>query len=308
MNKHNVFILFFLSLITTVFFIHSNILYYSVMSSFNLFYDKVYLVLFPFLILGNILISYNVPYLFGKVFGNIFSKIFKINSYSSFLIFLSMITGFPTGSVYINKFFEEGFINSDEAIKLLSISFFPSPMFVISTVGVFLLKNIKLGIIILLSLYITNFLLGLIIRNKYKIEIKDNDIFNDIKPFGVILKESILTSFNTLLLILGNITIFMIISNLIFNYLSLNSFGNSLISGILEMTNGVKKISDLYISNILKVIYITFILSFSGFSIHSQVLSILNKNSIYKEVFINRIFASFLSVFISFFIYLIGII
>lgn len=308
MNKRNIFILIFFTLLTIVFFLHANILYYSVMDSFNLFFDKIYLTLFPFLILGNILISYNIPLYFGLVFGKLFSKIFKINNHSVFLIFLSLITGFPTGSVYINKFLENKYINEEETIKLLSISYFPSPMFVISTIGVFLLKNKILGIIILISLYITNFILGLLIRNKYKIEFIDKkEIFNKTN-FGTILKESITTSFNTLFLILGNITIFMIISNLIFHYFNLNEISDAFISGILEMTNGVKKINDLYISEFLKVILITFTLSFSGLSIHSQVLSILNKNSIYKKVFINRIFASLISIFISFIIYILFIV
>lgn len=308
MNKRNTLILLFFTVLTIVFFLHANILYYSVMDSFNLFYDKIYLTLFPFLILGNILISYNIPLYFGMVFGNLLSKIFKINSHSVFLIFLSLITGFPTGSVYINKFLENKYINEEETIKLLSISFFPSPMFVISTIGIFLLKNKTLSILILISLYITNFILGLLIRNKYKIKIiSKKEIINKVN-FGNIIKDSITTSFTTLFLILGNITIFMIISNLLFHYFNLNGISNAFISGILEMTNGIKKLSDLNISEILKVILITFTLSFSGLSIHSQVLSILNKNSIYKKVFINRICASLISVFVSFIIYILFIV
>lgn len=299
MNKRNILIVLLLTFITIIFFINSNILYFSVMDSFNLFYDKVYLVLFPFLILGNILIEYNIPYYFGTVFGKTLSKLFNINSNSVFLVFLSMIIGFPTGAVYINKFYINNNIDKNETIKLLSISFFPSPIFVVSTIGIFLLKNIKAGIIILLSLYISNFILGIIIKNKYPIEIKNNIYIKTNSNFGIILKESILISFNTLLLILGNITIFMILSNLLFNYLDFNYFFNSLISGILEMTNGVNKISDLYISNILKTMFITFILSFSGLSIHSQVFSIINKKSIYKKVFINRLFCSFISLIVS---------
>lgn len=294
----------FLLIITILFFTNTNILYYSVMESFNLFYNKIYLVLFPFLILGNILISYNIPFYFGKYFGHIFKILFNINAHSSFIIFLSMITGFPTGAVYINKFLNDKYIDEIEATKLLSISFLPSPMFVISLIGIFLLKNIYLGIIILISLYITNLTLGIIIRNKYKVSFNTFKIKTSNLNFGLILKDSIITSFNTLLLILGNITIFMILSNLLFNYLNFNEYLNALIAGIIEMTNGINKLSFLNLNDLLKVMLITFILSFSGLSIHSQVYSIINKDSIYKEVFINRIYASFLSLIISFLIYL----
>lgn len=302
MNKRNIFLLILLIITTFIFFANPNILYYSVLNSFNLFFDKVYLPLFPFLILGNILISYNVPYYFGKLFGNIFSKIFNINKNSSFLIFLSMLVGFPSGAVYINKYYDNKFIDDNEYIKLLSISFFPTPSFVISSVGIFLMNDIKLGIIILISLYITNFILGLFLR-KNKSNFTVNDIKINNKSFGSILKESIILSFNTLIIILGSITIFMIISNLIFDHFSFNVYFEGILTSILEMTNGIKKISELTLTNLLKIILITFSLSFSGLSIHTQVISILSNTNIYKKVFINRIFASFLSIIISFIIY-----
>ena len=303
MNKQNIFIFISLLIITIFFFTNNEILYYSVLDSFNLFFDKIYIPLFPFLILGNILINYNFPYYFSIIFGKFFSKLFNINKQNSFFIFLSMLVGFPSGAVYINKYLENNLIDEEEAVKLLSISFFPTPSFVISSVGVLFLGNIKYGIIILISLYITNFLLGIFIRNKSNNKgVLNNDIRNT-KSFGIILKESILLSFNTLIIILGSITIFMIISNLIFYYLSFNPFIESIISSILEMTNGIKKISDLSLTILLKILFITFSLSFSGLSIHSQVLSILSKPPIYKKVFINRIFASILSIIISYIIY-----
>lgn len=303
MKKQNILILGILIIIIILFFLHPNILYYSAVESFNLFYDKIYLVLFPFLILGNILISYNVPFYFGIFCGTIFNKLFNINKNSAFLVILSAFTGFPTGALYINKLYQKEIISEDETIKLLSISFFPSPMFVISTIGSLLLKNKTLGILMLSSIYLTNILLGIIIRGK-NIKIKSFINHNQNKSFGLILKDSIETSFNTLLLILGNITIFMIVSNIFFYYFKFNSLFDSILSGILEMTNGIQKLSALSLSNFIKFILISFTLSFSGLSIHSQVLSIVNNSTIYKKVFINRIFASFLNIIVSSIVYI----
>ena len=114
--------------------------------------------------------------------------------------------------------------------------------------------------------------------------------------FSDILSKSIFKTINTLLLLLGIITTFLIISALIKNIFNTSDFINSIISGILEMTGGIKSISFLNISTKLKATLIGFFISFGGLSIHMQVMSILSDTSIkYLPYLISRIIHAILT-------------
>ena len=82
----------------------------------------------------------------------------------------------------------------------------------------------------------------------------------------------LITFLNTLIIILGVITSCLIITNL----LNIKPPFN----GILEITQGLKYISNINNSLLIKTIITTFLISFGGFSIHAQVFSILNNKKI----------------------------
>lgn len=87
-------------------------------------------------------------------------------------------------------------------------------------------------------------------------------------------------------LLLGIVTIFLILNSFLQSMLNLPSLPQAILAGILEMTQGVKLISALEISELLKVIIITMILSFGGFSVHMQVLGIISDAKIKYKPFL----------------------
>ena len=110
--------------------------------------------------------------------------------------------------------------------------------------------------------------------------------------------NSILNSISTLLLILGVIVFFSFLTSCISLYIK-NPITKALISGFLEITNGINNINLLNISLRKKLILIMFIISFGGFSSHIQIMSILEENKIrYKMYLISRILHAFISTFI----------
>ena len=107
-----------------------------------------------------------------------------------------------------------------------------------------------------------------------------NKRVNNNKTIGSIISNSLINSINTLLLILGVVTTFLIISTIIDNNFKLSLFNKSILSGILEMTQGLKHVSLLNISNYYKAFLITGILSFGGLSVHTQIISIISDTNI----------------------------
>lgn len=271
--------------------------------SFNIWINNVFPSLFPFFVLSEILINYGFIELVGELFKPIFEKLFKINGNASFVFIMSLLSGFPSNAKYTKELFLQNKLNENEASKILMFSHFSNPLFILGTISVTFLKDKKLGLIVMFSHYITNIIIGLLFRNYYPSKITNekfslkkailsmhNKRINNNKRFGSIITNSLINTINTLLLILGVITTFLIITTIIDNNFHLSILNKTFISGFLEMTQGLKHVSLLNSSNNFKAILICMIISFGGLSVHTQILSIISDTKIkYKPFLLARI-------------------
>lgn len=97
---------------------------------------------------------------------------------------------------------------------------------------------------------------------------------------GKVISTAVVNSIQTLLLILGTVTLFLIITTILDNNLSLNAYYQAILNGMIEMTQGLKYVSLLEIPLKLKSVLTVMILSFGGFSVHIQMFSILSDTEI----------------------------
>lgn len=264
---------------------NSNIIIDSVNVSINLFIKNLFVSLFPFFLLADFLINYNYVYYLSKIFK------FKY----SYVILMCMLSGLPSNAKYISKLLENNQINKEDAEILMSVTFFPNPMFVVVSIGVLVFNNTFTGIVVLLNIYLSNIIFYLI---KYKKLTKNNiKINNNQLSFSSLLKSSILNNMNTLIVILGTIVFFTTITNILFNYIEIPLVFESIITSIFEMTSGIKKISDLTISTNLKYMLISSSLSLSGLSILAQASSMLsNYNLDFKSIIKNKLIILLLNI------------
>ena len=299
----------FLIVIITLFFLieiftNKNLIFNTISFSLDIWVNNLIPSLFPMFILSDILITYNFVKYIPKWFINIFSYLFNIKKECTLVFFLSMLSGFPTNAKNIRKLYDMNIINGREASHMLMFTHFSNPLFILGTLSIFFLNNKNLGIIILLSHYLSNFIIGVTIRKLNNIS--NNTINQKEKKlyFGPVFVNAIKSSIDTLLLILGTLTCFLIISSIIINRFDLNSYNSLLIKSILEITMGLKELSLFSFSNLTKVILSSCILSFGGLSVHMQVISQLIDTDIsYKSFFIGRILQVFISLILSYFIY-----
>ena len=192
--------------------------------------------------------------------------------------------------------YDNNIIDANTASHTLVFTHFASPLFILGAVSYYFLHNETLGIIVLISHYIPNIILGIITRNNLINTNNQSKEKNKDISFPKVFIKAIKNSIDTLLMILGILTCFMIISTLITNIFKFNPYIDAIIKGILEMTIGLKSISLLNIPNIYKVIISSMILSFGGLSVHMQILTFIEDTDIsYKPFFIARIYHSILS-------------
>ena len=275
--------------------------------SLNTWVSAIIPSLFPFFVISDILINYNITNYIPKFIKKTFNYLFNVSDNVITIFFLSLLSGFPSNARNARKMYDLGLITDKEASLALTFTHFSNPLFILGTVAVFFLGNEKLGIIILLSHYLSNIFVGIIFRyfnnksnNNYTILNKKS------QNFPSVLTNSIKSSIDTLLLILGTLTCFLILSSIIINRLNLNLYNSTILKGILEITMGIKSLSLLNISDIYKVVLSSMFISFGGLSVHMQVLSQLIDTKIsYKYFFVGRVYQSIISGVIAYFMYII---
>lgn len=301
MNKlKKFFTIFLLFTFIYILFRYNYILNKSVIDAVMLWLTKVFPSLFIMFILNDIIINTNILSEIIKITNPIFNKIFNTTGYSSQAFLLSLFSGTPSSAFIIKEMLNNQTITLDDANKLIGFTYFSNPLFLYNILNITFNKTITLKIIIIH--YLSNIIIGLIYRRKNVSNSKLYHSQNESnKNIFLIISNSTKKSLNTLLMILGTITFYMIITNLIVNIFNLPIFLEIIIKGFLEITQCLNILNQLNTISIIKEIIAISIISFGGLSIHSQVSSLISDTKInYNNFFNSRL----LHVFISIIIYL----
>ena len=264
-----------------------------IIEAVNLFLKKVFVSLFPMFILNDILINLNIPYYFYLLFNKLFLKVFKTSGLGAYVFIMRLISGTPSNAYILKELVELEKISLEEANHFLTFTYFSNPLFL--SVMLSTIFNTRVVLKIILCHYIANIIIGILIRNKApKIANNKNILKTNLK---ITLTKSINKSITTLLMILGTISFYMLLTFIITSLLPNNCLIKAIISGFLEITNGLNTMTSLNILNKIKEIIASAIISFGGLSIHTQIKAILEDTNMNYSYFLKgRIMQSIISV------------
>jgi hypothetical protein len=250
-------------------------------------------------IINDIVINANILTIITSKIRIIFNRIFKVSNLACDAFLLAFLGGTPTSSYTLKEMLLLNKIDINSANKLISYTFFLNPLFLYNILQLSFSKinTIKL---ILIS-YISNIILGFIIKNdnnESKTIINNNSNSNN-KSLLELLPNSITNSFNNMLMILGVITFYMIITNLICTVFNIENLASVLLKGLIEVTQGLDILSIIRINRKIKEIIAIIIISFGGLSIHTQVYTIINNSNIlYKNFLKGRLIQTIIGIII----------
>lgn len=292
MKKTNYFILTFLTFIFIYLFKLVS-LKTIILETCELWLNNIVSSLVPFYILTDLLINYGLIQILNSWL-SIISKILNISSSGLFVLIFSMLTGCPSSAKYIASLLKEGLISQAEADYLIRFTHFVNPLFIVNTIGLTVLANKFYGFLILLSHFFSNFIIAFIFRPKNTFKSKYPQI--EEKMFSQVLTKSIKETFEATLIILGNLIIFTIVSQMIFSFLGFSGLLKACLNALLEVTSGLFQLKILNLSLNLKAILTSSFISFGGLAIHSQVYSFLSSTKIpYKNYLQGRIIQALLA-------------
>lgn len=314
----------FLFTICLIIFSKSNI--QAVKNSLNIWINNVVPSLFPFFIATELLNYTNIPKTIGNMFNKIMRPLFNVPGIGAYALFMGIISGYPVGAKIVTNFRNENLCTKEEAERLITFTNNSGPLFILGTVGVTLFYDSSIGILLLCTHILACISVGFIFRF-WKINVKEKRNINTLETnisfnsLGNVLSKSILSAINSIVLIGGFIVLFGLVLSIlqkssilyliklplvpIFNMLNINTnFIIPLLSGILELTNGITLVTSIACKNlVINIVLCAFLLGFGGISIMLQVLSIISKSDIsIKPYILGKLLQGILASFYTFLI------
>ena len=265
-------------------------------NSINIFKTKLFPSIFPFFLLANLILELGLADKISEKLNFIIKKLFHVEGISSFIIIISIISGFPSGSSYISSCYKDKLISKETANYLLTFTHFANPLFILGTCGL-VLNNMSIAYKILIIQIIANLMLGIILRPKEIISFKNSKNYSS--SFLEALPKAITKAVNLLLFMLGSITFFMFFSKLLSKFLNLNAFFTVIMTGILDLTSGISIVNTLGLSRDLMGLIILSFITFGSFSVHIQVINNIKEQDLsYKYFFLGRIIETAIAIWL----------
>lgn len=213
----------------------------------------------------------------------LFSRLLKVDKCCEGAILLSFIGGYPVGARCISALYTNGRITKGEARRLSLCLINPSPVFIISAVGMKMLSSIKAGIILCISVYIANIIVSLSLVffkdlqefSGEKVSHTRKRVVQHASPADIMVNS--VKSSSIAMLYICMFTVFFGTVSGVFSAFIKNEYILSAVNGILEVTVGCKAFSD---AGILYLPFFAATLCFGGLCVMLQILCFGSEYSI----------------------------
>lgn len=284
----------------------------------KIWWDVVFPALFPFFVVAEMMMGFGVVHFVGILLEPLMRPIFRVPGTGAFVMAVGFISGNPMGAKLTAKLRKQNLLTQIEGERLLTFTSTASPLFLFGAVAVGFFENAQVGLLLALAHYGSALLVGICMRFYHADAAstptyqKQQDFIliralramhrarlKEDRTFGQLLGEAVHSSIQTLLMIGGFIMIFSVIINLI-QYLGILQFFAELIAqfftwftlpqdlsapffaGLIEMTIGSQMTSEmsLQIPLVYKLVIVSTIIGWSGFSIHAQILSMISRTNL----------------------------
>lgn len=296
--------------------------------------------LLPFFVGAEMMIGLGVVRFIGTLLEPIMRPIFKVPGEGSFVFAMSITSGYPVGVKIATKLRQENAISRVEAQRLAAFCSTSGPLFILGAIGVGMYQSSQVGVFLAICHYSAAILVGLLFRFykskdlPHQIDNKKNrgilqEAFHQLNlsrrrrsPLGLLMGTAVKESINTILVVGGFIIVFSVIIRILqlvgfislmaeILYLCFEPFSinlkvfEGLITGFFEITIGSKLVAEVPQASLLSKLVITsFIVAWSGLSIHAQSFSILNQTDIKPSIYIiSKLLHGIFSACLAFIIY-----
>lgn len=250
--------------------------------------------LFPFMCLSDLLISTGSAKLISSCLSPFMAPLLRTSSISSYAILIGFITGMPLGARTCASMTEKEMISKSEAQFLLCFCNNASPMYVISIIGVSMLKlSYQKSVLIWLIIIVSSLISGLLLRCFSVIKKPYNSINNDSNNKTESFdhhKFHLESTVETAIQAITRIGAYLILAGTLSGVFSaipgISPVVRHTISGFIEITTGSTQIATLLIDTNYKKVLICTITAFGGLSGLLQTKSVMGRSGLSLSIYV----------------------
>lgn len=286
----------------------------SVYNGVLIFGASVLPALFPFFFFTRLLTGLNFANSIADIAEKPVTKLFKTPPVSAYIFIMSILSGYPVGARLLSDFYREGVLTADDCKKISAFTSTSGPLFIVGTIGNFMLHDKKSGYIILTAHILSAIFNGILYRNIHTLNNNNKYINLPLSNYDNILSESITGAVSSIFIVGGYIAIFNMVIDLaldihIIDYLAkpfeymiffingdLTEAVKPFLISMVEVTRGVLEFSKTALKKPVLSAFIASVISLGGLSITLQSLTFLSACKVpvsfyFKTKFTQSIFA-----------------
>ncbi len=219
----------------------------------------------PFMIISDLYMCYGQAENI-KPLGALFRKIFGVSKIALRAFITGNICGFPIGVKAVSGLYSDGNLRKDEAERLSAYCSNPSCAFVIGAVGGGIFRDMKIGVILFVSVIASVLILGLLTRGKVG-KYENSELINE-QNFNIV--GSVTSAASSCLTVCAFIALFSSIGGIVKKYCVFTPVKYAALA-LFEVTAGVEFFAtEAPLSPLLALALSSFALSFGGISVMLQ--------------------------------------
>lgn len=285
----------------------------------TIWWDILFPALLPFFVISEILLGFGIVHFFGTILDPLMRPLFRIPGIGGFVMAMGFAAGYPVGAKLTTQLCEQQLLTREEGERLVAFTSTSDPIFLIGAVSVGFFHHPSIALLLAVSHYGTSVLVGLVMRFHGKNQTTSRPaVFDsnqgsivkraflamhqarlqDGRDFGTLLRSATASSLKLIMVVGGLVVFFSTMIELLssshflhFFYLIVqavlqgfhipNELSRAVVNGIFEVTLGAKASGEAAgISLIHKAAAASFIIAWSGLSVHAQIVSIMNSTGL----------------------------
>ena len=288
------------------------------LAGLRIFWEVVLPSLLPFFVLSEIMLGMGVVHFLGVLLEPLMRPLFNVPGVGAFALSMGLAAGYPMDAVITGKFRRGKMCTRVEGERLLSFTNTADPLFIFGAVAVGMFGRPDLGVVLAIAHYVASFAVGIIFKYYRGNEISQKQpeaVLHDVgmlrravralfearrkdgRPLGQLMGDAVKESIGTLLMIGGFIVLFAVLVKMltVFGVMGLITpviaevlklFGISptlaaaVFNGILEIDLGTLAASTATAPLTAKLMIASWIIAWSGISVHFQVASVIHDTDI----------------------------
>lgn len=270
-----------------------------------LWFEHVLPNLLPFIILSNLIVRLNITGQISRFLYPVLGRLFRVSADGCYPIAIGFLSGLPMGAKATADLIAKQRLNHKEGQFLLGMCNNASPMFILGYISVTQLKLPQIKYTLFAIIYASAILSAVLYRiltrskaeqvpaslyamsNSEKRTVPTKLVRAD-QPLGEpqprfsfqLLDTSIMNGFEVITKIGGYIILFSILASMLNTVFPNNGIWKGLIVGFLEITTGISQICQSALSEPIKIVLVSSLTSFGGFSSIAQTKSVLGNSGL----------------------------